>query len=90
MPSTERCRLLEPDGTLLTTGRCRIVSGPRTNWAVVNDLAQPGRVVRRCLLDHLRDVAIELDSSFVLRGQVKQVHFDADQGRVCTVRLEQR
>jgi len=87
--STERCRL-EPDGTLLTTGRCWFGSGRRRHFAVLHDWEQPGRVVKRCLLEHLRDIAIELNGGGVLQGRVERVRFDPSQGRVCTARLEQR
>jgi hypothetical protein len=79
-----RCRLLEPDGTLLTIATCALISG----GAVLNALERPGRVVKRCLLDHLHEIQIELDDSVVLHGRVERVYFDPEQGRVCTVRLK--
>jgi hypothetical protein len=87
MTPPQRCRLLEPDGTPLTTGRCELIRGPGAWSAVISMFAQPGRVVRRCLLDGLSNIRIEFDGGTPVEARVEHVYFDPDLGRVCTVRL---
>jgi len=87
---TPHCRLLEPDGTLLTSATCRIVAVGSIRKAVVRALDRPGRVVKRCVLEHLREIRIQLKDGVSLHGHVESVYYDPGQGRVCTVRLDSR
>ena len=84
------CRLLEPDGTPLTSATYSILDVAPVCKAIVRAFDRPGRLIKRCVLDHLRDIRIQLANGAVVHGTVERVYFDPKHGRVCTVRLESR
>jgi hypothetical protein len=51
-------------------------------------LDQPGRVIKRCVLEHLRTIRVQFEDGVSLLGRVERVHYDPKQGRVCTVSLD--
>jgi len=81
------CQLLEPDGQPLSAGRCDRTQLRTTGVTPVLSLDQPGRVVKRCLLDGLRHVVLAVGSER-LPAVVEQVTFDGAAGHSCRLRLE--
>lgn len=82
------CQLAEIDGTPLTTARCQSNPAFRTQPLLMSVLDRPGYVVKRCLLDRVRDIQIRFEDGMVLRGQIERVYYDAQHGRVCSVQIE--
>ncbi len=83
-----RCHLLEPDGTRLASATCRL-SRMDGGWtALLTGFDAPGQIVRRCLLDGIRDVWIYAEGGVACPGRVERVYFDPSAGRSCRLRLE--
>lgn len=82
------CQLQEMDGTPLTTAKCLSNPAFRTRPLLIRVLDRPGYVVKRCLLDRVRDVQIRCEDGSMYRGQIERVYYDAQHGRVCRVQIE--
>ncbi len=82
------CRLLDADGRLLANATCRLGRTQNAWTALLTGFDAPGLIVRRCLLDHIRDVWIAVDGGVACPARVDQVFFDASLGRSCRMSLE--
>jgi hypothetical protein len=82
------CYLLEADGTLLSSARCRLARAGDGWTALLTGFDAPGRVVQRCLLDQVREVWVAVDEGLACPAQVDRVYFDAARGRACRLRLD--
>ena len=82
------CRLLDADGRLLANATCRL-GRTQNDWtALLTGFDAPGLVVRRCLLDHVRDVWLAVDGGVACPARVDQVFFDTSLGRACRLRID--